>query len=136
LVLRRLGDRHCRLELTKELADRESLRRAERHLPPVKLEAKVISPFRERTQAEGELISEKSRKYGFLVVPMFTQGDPTNFATAIQSEIRRLLAQRPCGWIVDLRGIGAAICGLCWRARTSSRSRSSWRIFGPKRRRV
>lgn len=92
------------MELTKELADRESLRRAERHLPPVKLEAKVISPFRERTQAEGELISEKSRKYGFLVVPMFTQGDPTNFATAIQSEIRRLLAQRPCGWIVDLRG--------------------------------
>ncbi len=44
------------------------------------------------------------RRYGLLVVPMFTGSDTSRFATEIQRGIRDVEARHPCGWIIDLRG--------------------------------
>lgn len=103
-VLRKLGDRHCRFQLTKELAEAEAARRAEKHLPPIKETPRVESPFRGRTQFESRLLKVSSHGYSVLVIPMFTGPDTSRFATTIQKGISDLATQHPCGWIVDLRG--------------------------------
>jgi C-terminal processing protease CtpA/Prc len=48
-------------------------------------------------------------KYGYINVPSFSSGsDESNndFATQLQAVIAELEQDRPCGWIIDLRGNG------------------------------
>ena len=115
-ALAKLGDHHSYLQLTPALAEAEAARKpalVEPSAMPAPLVRKQTfpfpSPFRTRRVPEGALVIGSSRPVAQVVVPLFASPNRPEldaFATAIQTVIQTLQADRPCGWVVDLRGNG------------------------------
>lgn len=115
-ALAKLGDHHSYLQLTPALAEAEAVRKpalVEPGAMPALLVRKPTfpfpSPFRTRRVPEGALVIASPRPVAQVVVPLFASPNRPEldaFATAIQTVIRTLQADRPCGWVVDLRGNG------------------------------
>jgi carboxyl-terminal processing protease len=115
-ALAKLGDHHSYLQLTPALAEAETARKPAL-LEPSTMPAPLVrkptfpfpSPFRTRRVPEGGLVVGVPRPVAQVVVPLFASPDRPEldaFATAIQTVIHTLQADRPCGWVVDLRGNG------------------------------
>jgi carboxyl-terminal processing protease len=115
-ALARLGDHHSYLQLTPALAEAEATRKPSL-VDPSLMPAPIVrkqsfpfpSPFRTRRLPEGALVMGSPRPVAQVVVPLFSSPNRPEldaFATAIQTVIRTLQADRPCGWVVDLRGNG------------------------------
>jgi carboxyl-terminal processing protease len=109
LALRKLGDNHSYLQLTPELARKESSSRAGQTCatasPTQAAKAYVPSPFQNRRVVEGAMVPG-SVPFAQVVVPSFSGPDPDGCATRMQATVAELAAKNPCGWIVDLRGNG------------------------------
>jgi carboxyl-terminal processing protease len=115
-ALASLGDHHSYLQLTPALAEAEATRKPSL-VDPSRMPAPIVrkqsfpfpSPFRTRRLPEGALVMGSPRPVAQVVVPLFSSPNRPEldaFATAIQTVIRTLQADRPCGWLVDLRGNG------------------------------
>jgi carboxyl-terminal processing protease len=115
-VLAKLGDHHSYLQLTPALAEAESARKPTL-VEPSSMPAPLArtptfpfpSPFRTRRIPEGALVIGSPKPVAQIVVPLFAspnRPELDSFATAIQAVIRTLQVDRPCGWVVDLRGNG------------------------------
>jgi carboxyl-terminal processing protease len=115
-ALAKLGDHHSYLQLTPALTESEAARKPALvepgAMPPPRVREQTFpfpSPFRTRRVPEGGIVAGFPRPVAQVVVPLFAsphRPELDAFATAIQSVIRTLQADQPCGWVVDLRGNG------------------------------
>jgi len=123
-ALAKLGDHHSYLQLTPDLTRQETSRKPKladpSTMPPPPARKPTFpypSPFRTRRVPEGAMVVGAPHPLAQVVVPLFSSSDQKEidaFATAIQRVIAELAAQKPCGWIVDLRGNGG---GNVWAMR-------------------
>jgi len=103
-ALRALGDGHSFLQLSDELQRAEAAAREGAPAPETPNPRKAPSPFGSRMRAEHELLREGPAPVAYVFMP---QGRRTSaFAEEFQKSMAALESERPCGWIVDLRGNG------------------------------
>jgi carboxyl-terminal processing protease len=115
-ALASIGDFHSFLMLTPALERAEAAQKprlanpaAMPARPARKISFPYPSPFQARRVPEGAMVATAERPLAQIVIPLFASGDRKEidaFATKVQSTIATLAANRPCGWIVDLRGNG------------------------------
>jgi hypothetical protein len=115
-ALSKLGDRHSYLQLTPELTREEKSRQPKLMDPSAMAAAPVRkpsfpfpSPFRSRRLPEGAMVAGAAAPLAHIAIPFFysqEQAAINDYATVIQNLIAELAAEKPCGWIVDLRGNG------------------------------
>jgi hypothetical protein len=115
-ALAKLDDHHSYLQPTPELSRTESQRQpkladpAAMPKPPARKQTfPYPSPFRTRRVPESAMVPGVGAPIAQVVVPMFAspeRKDLDDYATKVQDAIAAAAANRPCGWIVDLRGNG------------------------------
>jgi hypothetical protein len=114
-ALAKLGDHHSYLQLTPELTRQETARQPKltdpAAMPKPFYRDRVFpfpSPFRMRRVPESAMIPLAPAKLAILVVPSFAgnRGEVDEYATKVQAAIAERLREKPCGWVVDLRGNG------------------------------
>ena len=110
-ALSQLGDHHSFLQLSPDLAQKESEAKASLHVvsPPTPgSEPWPPSPYINRREPEGHLERVGSTAVARIVVPEFDgPGDNETgraYATKLQTLVRDLASKKPAGWIVDVRG--------------------------------
>jgi hypothetical protein len=111
-ALAKLGDHHSYLDLTPELTRQETARQPTlanpAAMPKPSYQPRVFpfpSPFRARRVPESAMIPGTSAPIAIVAIPSFS-GDrkqADDYATAVQKAIAERLADKPCGWVVDLR---------------------------------
>ena len=98
-----LGDGHSLLELSKELADAERARglttRTEA-APALKTEAAPT-----RFDMEPRML-DTDAAIAYVNLPSTGRWNIQKYAETLSAGVSRLIAEEPCGWIVDLRGNG------------------------------
>jgi hypothetical protein len=114
-ALAKLGDHHSYLQLTPELTRQETARQPKladpSAMPKPYYRPRVFpfpSPFRTRRVPESAMIPHAPVALAIIVVPSFagSRGEVDEYATNVQRAIAERLAEKPCGWVVDLRGNG------------------------------
>jgi carboxyl-terminal processing protease len=109
-ALRSLGDHHSFLQLSGDLVEKDKAARQKRQdAPPATAggEKWPPSPYFNRDIPEGMLKDVDGTRIAVLVVPKFGGSDKQCmdiYAHSLQSAITNLAAEKPDGWIVDLRG--------------------------------
>lgn len=106
-LLRSLGDRHSFLQLPDSLAALEAGTGSDAStaLPePAPADPPSPSPFGTRMQPLFETIRLGEARIALVSMPQGRRDDA--FAASFQDGVASLARERPCGWIVDLRGNG------------------------------
>jgi carboxyl-terminal processing protease len=114
-ALAKLGDHHSYLQLTPELTRQETARQPKlanpSAMPKPYYRERVFpfpSPFRMRRVPESAMIPQAPAPLAVIVVPSFAgnRSEIDEYATKVQAAIAERLPEKPCGWLVDLRGNG------------------------------
>lgn len=103
-ALEQLQDNHSFLQLSDSLAALEAASRPTGASADGEEESRAPSPYGSRMKIEWEIHSRNGQRVGRIFVP---QGMRDNaFAQQLHDRIVEMAAEKPCGWIVDLRGNG------------------------------